>query len=65
MIEPWQYAWPSCRAYACGTADSLLAENRYDLELAAHDSSRQRHWREFLARGSQGTVGSSCRLGTR
>ena len=28
VIEPWQYAWSSCRAYACGTADSLLAENR-------------------------------------
>ncbi len=48
VIEPWQYAWSSCRAYACGTADSLLAENRYYLELAADDSSRQRHWREFL-----------------
>ena len=43
VIEPWQYAWSSCRAYACGTADSLLAENRYYLELAADDSSRQRY----------------------
>src|SRR5205823_2005273 len=26
-VEPWQYAWPSCRCYALGEADGLLAEN--------------------------------------
>ena len=28
VTEPWQYAWSSCRAYASGAADPLLAETR-------------------------------------
>ena len=48
VVEPWQYVWSSCRAYTCGNADPLLAENPYYLESGADDSSRQRHWREFL-----------------
>ena len=48
VTEPWQYAWSSCRAYACGAADPLLAENSYYLEWGVDDGSRQRRWREFL-----------------
>ena len=48
MTEPWQYAWSSCRAYASGAADPLLAENSYYLEWGVDDGSRQRRWREFL-----------------
>ena len=48
VTEPWQYAWSSCRAYASGAADPLLAENSYYLELGGDDGSRQRRWREFL-----------------
>jgi hypothetical protein len=44
-LELWQYAWSSCGANACGTADSLLAENPYYLESGPDDSSRQRQWR--------------------
>ena len=48
VTEPWQYAWSSCRGYATGAADPLLAENSYYLELGRDDGSRQRRWREFL-----------------
>ena len=48
MTEPWQYAWSSCRAYASGAADPLLAENSYYQEWGVDDGSRQRRWREFL-----------------
>jgi len=48
VTEPWQYAWSSCRAYASGAADPLLAENSYYLEWGVDDGSRQRRWREFL-----------------
>ena len=48
MDKPWRYVWSSCRAYACGDVDPLLAENAYYLESGADDSSRQGHWREFL-----------------
>ncbi|MGA7501479.1 MAG: hypothetical protein WBX00_32505, partial [Isosphaeraceae bacterium] len=48
VTEPWQYAWSSCRAYASGAADPLLAENSFYLEWGEDDASRQRRWREFL-----------------
>jgi putative transposase len=48
VTEPWQYAWSSCRAYATGATDTLLAEISYYLELGGDDGSRQRRWREFL-----------------
>ena len=48
VTEPWQYAWSSCRAYASGAADPLLAENSYYREWGNDDGSRQRRWREFL-----------------
>jgi len=46
--EPWDYPWSSCRAYALGTTDPLLAENPWYLELASEPAVRQRRWREFL-----------------
>ncbi len=48
VTEPWQYAWSSCRAYASGAADPLLAENSFYLEWGGDDGSRQQRWREFL-----------------
>src|SRR5260370_5987669 len=27
VAEPWRYPWSSCRAYALGEADPLLADN--------------------------------------
>jgi len=48
VTEPWQLAWSSCRAYASGADDALLAENWYYLESGQDDGSRQRRWREIL-----------------
>jgi hypothetical protein len=47
VVKPWQHARSSCRAYASGNADPLLAvaENSCYLESGADDSSRQQHWR--------------------
>ena len=50
VTEPWGYAWSSCRAYASGAADALLAENSFYLEWGGDDGSRQQRWREFLTR---------------
>jgi putative transposase len=46
--EPWQYPWSSCRAYALGEPDPLLAENPWYQELAAKEAARRQRWREFL-----------------
>ena len=48
VTEPWQYAWSSCRAYASGVGDPLLAENSYYREYGNDDGSRQQRWCEFL-----------------
>jgi putative transposase len=48
VTEPWQYVSSSCRAYASGAADPMLADNTYYLELGHEGASRQRRWREFL-----------------
>jgi hypothetical protein len=50
VLKPWQHARSSCRAYASGNADPLLAvaENSYYLESSADDSSRQQNWLGFL-----------------
>ncbi|MGA7498869.1 MAG: hypothetical protein WBX00_19235 [Isosphaeraceae bacterium] len=50
LSAPWQYAWSSCRAYASGAADPLLAESSFYLEWGGDDGSRQQRWREFLTR---------------
>jgi putative transposase len=46
--EPWAYPWSSCRAYAQGQADGLLAANPWYDSLAAESARRQALWREFL-----------------
>ena len=45
---PWDYAWSSCRAYALGEANGLLAENPWYQELAAEPVRRQQLWQSFL-----------------
>jgi len=52
--EPWAYRWSSCRAYALGEPDPLLAEDPYYAELAAEPAGRQRRWREFLGGADAG-----------
>jgi putative transposase len=48
VTKPAQCAWSSCRAYASGSADPLLAEHSYYLEWGGDDGSRQRRWRDFI-----------------
>jgi putative transposase len=48
VTEPWSYRWSSCRAYALGEADGLLAPNPWYQELASAAERRQALWREFL-----------------
>jgi putative transposase len=48
VVEPWQYRWSSCRAYALGEADSLLAANPWYEVLAGTARQRQALWRAFL-----------------
>jgi putative transposase len=66
--EPWDYRWSSCRAYACGEADPLLAANPWYAELASEPARRQALWRDFLVgedpkepavRGQDWVVGSA------
>ena len=45
---PWEYRWSSCRAYALGEPDLLLAENPWYLALSPDATRRQVLWREFL-----------------
>ena len=46
--EPWAYRWSSCRAYALGEPDALLAVNPWYEQLAVEPARRQVLWREFL-----------------
>jgi putative transposase len=46
--EPWDYPWSSCRAYALGTADGLLAPNPWYEAFGADAASCQAPWRAFL-----------------
>lgn len=46
--SPWEYAWSSCRAYALGEPDALLAEHPLYEELAETAARRRQLWREFL-----------------
>jgi putative transposase len=48
VAAPWDYRWSSCRAYALGEPDPLLAENPCYLGLAPDAAGRQRRWREFI-----------------
>jgi len=46
--KPWDERWSSCRAYACGVADPLLAPNPWYEQLGAEPARRQERWRAFL-----------------
>jgi putative transposase len=48
VAAPWDYAWSSCRAYAPGAVDALLAPNPWYETFGAQAGSRQEHWRGFL-----------------
>jgi putative transposase len=49
MVElTWDYPWSSCRTYALGAANELLAPNHWYEELAELPPKRQVRWREFL-----------------
>jgi putative transposase len=48
VAESWAYPWSSCRAYALGQADPLLARNPWYEELSPDPEQRCRLWREFL-----------------
>jgi putative transposase len=45
---PWDYRWSSCRAYALGEGNGLLAVNPWYEELSPEPTRRQQLWREFL-----------------
>jgi putative transposase len=46
--EPWRYRWSSCRAYALGERDALLAANPWYEQWSPDPARRQQLWREFL-----------------
>jgi putative transposase len=48
VSAPWEYPWSSCRAYALGAADPLLAENPWYQQLAPDAARRMELWRSFL-----------------
>jgi putative transposase len=48
VTEPWHWRWSSCRAYACGEPDALLAPNPWYEQLARRPGRRQELWRAFL-----------------
>ena len=43
-----EYRWSSCRAYALGECDTLLAVNPWYEQLPVEPARRQVVWREFL-----------------
>jgi putative transposase len=48
VVQPWDYPWSSCRAYALGEADPLVTIDPAYLELSPDPGRRQQLWREFL-----------------
>ena len=48
VTEPWQWRWSSCRAYALGEPDPLLAAHPWYDGLASTAARRQGLWRSFL-----------------
>jgi putative transposase len=46
--HPWEYRWSSCRAYALGEVNELLAANPWYEELSPEPTRRQALWRQFL-----------------
>jgi putative transposase len=47
VAEPWEYRWSSCRSYAQGEPDPLLAANPWYEELATDPERRRELWRAF------------------
>jgi len=48
MVQsPWDYPWSSCRAYASGEPNALLARNSWYEDLGQRPEFRQGRWREF------------------
>ena len=47
-MQPWDYPWSSCRAYALGEPDALLSEDPCYSELCADPARRRVLWQEFL-----------------
>jgi putative transposase len=48
VAAPWDYCWSSCRAYALGATDPLLAANPWYEGLAARPGRRLQVWQAFL-----------------
>jgi len=48
VAHAWEYRWSSCRAYALGESDALLAVNPWYEQLAVEPARRQVLWRDFL-----------------
>jgi putative transposase len=48
VAVPWDYQWSSCRAYALGAADALVADNPWYEQLASEAAQRPERWRAFL-----------------
>jgi putative transposase len=44
----WDYPWSSCRAYALGESNTLLAANPWYESLGDSAAVRQRRWQEFV-----------------
>ncbi len=44
----WSYPWSSCRHYALGHGDTLLAANPWYDQFGNEPEARQRRWREFV-----------------
>jgi hypothetical protein len=55
VAAPWDWPWSSCRAYACGAADPLLAPNPWYEQFAPDPSRRRELWRAFLLGTTPGT----------
>jgi putative transposase len=45
---PWDHAWSSCRAYALGKVDPLLADNPWYEQLARDAQRRCELWQELV-----------------
>jgi putative transposase len=44
----WDYPWSSCRHYALGLGDALLAANPWYDQFGSDAAARLQRWREFL-----------------
>src|SRR5438552_17140619 len=46
--DAWQYCWSSCRTYALGVNDTLLASNPWYEQWSQDSTRRQVLWHEFV-----------------